>query len=87
VCSSDLLLEKGADINTRTRRGWTALMGAAFEGNLKIVELLLEKGADLNTVTRDGWTAYKSAEMAGHTRIARLLSPDEAPRQEEKLLQ
>lgn len=44
-----LLLEKGADIESKDLGGRTPLHGAAFTGQLAVVKLLLEKGADIET--------------------------------------
>jgi ankyrin repeat protein len=38
-------LEKGADINTKDRNGWTALMWATSMGHMQIVKLLQARGA------------------------------------------
>ena len=38
------LLKEGADVNARTKDGWTALMGAAYIGRNDIVKVLLEHG-------------------------------------------
>jgi ankyrin repeat protein len=43
-----LLLEKGAEVNTQARRHGNALSTASLEGYEKVVELLLEKGADVS---------------------------------------
>ncbi len=42
------LIEAGADVNMKQAGGFTALMGAAQNGNAQIVQLLLEHGADIN---------------------------------------
>ena len=42
-----LLLEKGADINSRNLFGETSLDIACYKGHLEIVRLLLERGADM----------------------------------------
>jgi len=39
------LLERGADVNSRDKDGWTPLHWAAFEGKTKMVKFLLSKGA------------------------------------------
>ena len=51
-----LLLEKGADIEARTKKGSTPLHRAAWGGIDKVVRLLLEKGADIEARTKKGST-------------------------------
>ena len=41
-------LRKGADVNTRDRRGSTLLMHAAIAGSPDAVKLLIDSGADVN---------------------------------------
>jgi ankyrin repeat protein len=41
-----LLLEKGAELETEDRHGWTPLSYAARNGHEAVVKLLLEKGAE-----------------------------------------
>ena len=48
------LLAAGADVNAAGADGQTALILAAGEGDLSIVELLLAAGADVNAVAADG---------------------------------
>ncbi|KAE8305151.1 Ankyrin repeat protein 3 [Giardia duodenalis] len=55
----------------QNRDGWSALMFAAQQGNMRAVKLLIDKEADL--VRNDGMTAYKLAVENGHTEIANLL--------------
>lgn len=57
-----LLLQKGADVNTKTNtQGYSALMFAAISNNCEIVQLLLEHGADVEAKNLIGKT---SSEMA-----------------------
>ena len=42
----ELLLKRGADVNHKDERGWTALEYAYESCNLKMIRLLLEKGSD-----------------------------------------
>ena len=42
------LIEKGADVNAKSRDGSTPLHSAAFLGHTEIAELLIQKGADVN---------------------------------------
>ena len=43
---AQLLLEHGADVNTRRNDHWTPLHAASYFGNVKIIRLLLDHGAD-----------------------------------------
>lgn len=65
-----LLLEAGANVNTRNDNGFTALMDAAYHASNKaeqqkhpwppcaeIVKLLIQHGADVNAKDKDGKTA------------------------------
>ena len=43
---AELLLERGADVNTRSNDHWTPLHAASYFGSIEIVRLLLDHGAD-----------------------------------------
>ena len=58
-----LLLEHGADVNTKSRDGGTALHAAAFLGRIETVKFLLEKGADANLRSNIGGTAMDGAKL------------------------
>lgn len=67
-------LDKGVDVNTKTRYGATALSYACDKGHVEVVKLLLERGADPDV--RD--TFYRATPMSwaapkGYTEIVRLL--------------
>lgn len=57
-------------LDAKARNGDTALMVAAFKGNLGAVETLLGKGASVN---RPGWTALHYAAASGSNDIVQLL--------------
>lgn len=63
-----LLLAAGADVNLKSKSGWTALEQAACKGNYSIVELLSKiQGIDVNSQDEHGstaliWAAYKLLE-------------------------
>lgn len=76
----NLLLDAGADINARTlptapakRRGWTALMFAAMQGNQAACDTLLAAGADASLKDDEGRTA---ANHAATLRLIDALLPD-----------
>ena len=67
------LLAGGADVNSRTPIGDTALIRAAFFGHAEVVRVLLAAGADARA--RDGYdlTAYEWSARKGFYDVARLL--------------
>lgn len=68
-----LLIEKGADVNGKSKLGFTALQAAAFRpGSEKILEFLLDKGA-LVDITNGGYTALGTAAKSGHISNVRCL--------------
>ena len=67
------LIEKGADVNLKSKNGWTALHAAAFKGPAEIVKLLIEKGADANTKDLRGQTPLMIARILKHEEMVRLL--------------
>jgi len=66
-----LLLERGADINSRGAYNRTPLFRAAFAGNEEVVLLLLKSGADPRLRADDGQTAF---DVAATPTIAKTLS-------------
>jgi broad specificity phosphatase PhoE/predicted kinase len=69
-----ILLNGGADPNSRDYDGSTLLHIACMNGRLSIVNLLLEFGADASLVDRDGSTPLEVAEENGFADIAQTLS-------------
>ena len=65
-----LLLEKGADMKVKDKRGRTVLIRASKFGNGDAVSLLLEWGAFVNTVAADGGTPLTTAKEAEKLDIA-----------------
>jgi len=68
-----LLLEHGADINARSKRGRTPLHWASFDGVPEVVRLLLEHGADVEVKDIHEKTALELAVEKGHDEVAGLL--------------
>jgi ankyrin repeat protein len=75
----ELLLKSGADPNSQTKDGISALMAAAAHGNLEICRVLVKAGAAVNLKHEKGPTALALARAAGHLGIAELL--EAAPNQ------
>ncbi|OTA69997.1 ankyrin [Hypoxylon sp. EC38] len=70
----ELLLERGANTNRRTRaREWTALLIAADGGHDKIVRTLLEHGADPDALSDQGVKAITLAASRKHTKTVEVL--------------
>jgi ankyrin repeat protein len=67
------ILAQGADANSKTTNGRTALMSACFNGNARIVKALLGYGADVNIADSRGITALMDAVLFGNDEIVRLL--------------
>lgn len=61
-----LLVDKGADVNARSRGGVTALMVAAGYDNAPLIGLLVQAGAKLDAKSDDGKTALDIARDNGN---------------------
>ncbi len=57
-------LEAGADVNARSRQGWTPLHKAVWRGDPKAVLVLLEFNADATALAKDGKTPWNYAEFS-----------------------
>jgi hypothetical protein len=68
-----LLVQRGADVNSRTRSGTTPLHTAVLYGRLQVAEFLLEKGADINAKSASGATPLSLADAANFQLIAKML--------------
>ncbi len=64
-----LLLEHGAEVNVRDKKGLTPLHYAAMEGNLETVKLLLKQGANPNTISQRGESPTHLATLQQHFEI------------------
>jgi len=68
-----LLLAAGAAVDQRNRHGWTALMAAAYVGDIATAKLLLEVGAAFDAPNRRGETPLMLAAACGAIEVATLL--------------
>jgi len=66
---TELLLAKGARLETRDRIGNTPLLIAANTGNQAMIELLLARHADVQARNDQGWTALMFAAQSGQTEL------------------
>ena len=58
------LLEKGAEVDARTKKKWTALILAAEAGQAEIINILIKHGADFNAQTQ-----FEGANTKGYTSL------------------
>jgi ankyrin repeat protein/uncharacterized protein YtpQ (UPF0354 family) len=70
---AELLLAKGAEINSKGTKGETPLHLAASLGHVHVVKLLLGKGADVNAKAKDRVTPLHLAALEGTREVAALL--------------
>jgi len=68
-----LLLKAGANIDVKSKYGWTALMHASYNGHVDVIRLLLEAGADVEAKSNAGMTALMHASFNGHVSVVKLL--------------
>ena len=67
-------LDKGVDVNSRTRYGATALSYACDKGHIEVVKLLIDRGADVNVKdTFYGEVPLGWALSHGHAQVVKLL--------------
>jgi hypothetical protein len=67
-------LDKGVDVNAKTRYGATALSYACDKGHIDVVKLLIERGADVNVKdTFYGEVPLGWALSHGHVQVVKLL--------------
>ena len=69
----ELLIIKGADVDSRGFHFWTPLMVASKNGLVNIAEILIENGADINAMEFYGWTPLMIASSEGHYETVKLL--------------
>ena len=53
VDMAEILLEYGADLNSRDIEGWTPLHAAAATGNVQLISILVDCGANLVAINHD----------------------------------
>lgn len=81
-------LDKGVDVNAKTRYGATALSYACDKGHVDVVKLLIERGADVNAKdTFYGEVPLGWALSKGHAPIVKLLLDKGAAGIERALIQ
>uniref|UniRef100_A0A0G4I247 Uncharacterized protein n=1 Tax=Chromera velia CCMP2878 TaxID=1169474 RepID=A0A0G4I247_9ALVE len=72
----EILLDRGANVNTRNANSRTALHEAAQRGVIEIVRFLIERGADLQVRDDQGHTPHDVAvRLERHPEVVALLVP------------
>jgi ankyrin repeat protein len=70
--SLELLFARGAN-GRAAKPAYTALMAAAHNGDLDVVQCLLDHGADANAKTPTGFSPLIAAALSGNARVVALL--------------
>jgi ankyrin repeat protein len=70
---ADVLLSKGANVNTQIETYGTALQAACCNGNIRVVSMLLAKGVDVNVQGGHYGTALQAACYEGNTTVVSML--------------
>jgi len=68
-----LLIDYGADVNTKYKDGTTPLHLAALRGQTDAIKLLIDHDADVNAMANGGFTSLSLATEQGYTETANLL--------------
>ena len=76
IVTAKLLLDLGAEVNSRNSYGESAVLGATARGPIPLVQLLLDNGADLDVEDLFGWTPLISAEWGKNYGGQQLKNPE-----------
>jgi hypothetical protein len=70
---ADLLVQNGADLETKDNEGFTPFLLASYYGDTVLMELLIKKGADIYSTNNAGNNALTLSIMAGQKNITLFL--------------
>ncbi len=72
------LINNGTNVGAKDKEGITALMVAAYHGNVPILEALIEAGANINAKTKKKVTVAHWGIMSKNFEVIRILSENKA---------
>lgn len=75
---TSLLLDQGAEVNTRGGRYGSALHAASIRGHKQVVQMLLKAGADINAQNGDYGDPLQAASYEGHKLTVKMLLENKA---------
>ncbi|KAK0611987.1 ankyrin repeat-containing domain protein [Immersiella caudata] len=70
---AEILIQMGANIESKDNYGRTPLLSAAINGHEAVVKVLLEKGVEVESKDNYGRTPLLSAAMNGHEAVVKVL--------------
>jgi ankyrin repeat protein len=73
VGAAEVLLQAGAEIDTRDPDGWTALIHACSRGHAPLAKFLISNKADIECQVACGWRPLMFAAANGHAEACALL--------------
>lgn len=73
TATARLLLDRGANVDSRSIKGYTPLHEAVRASNGTLLELLVSRGADIDAATNEGSRPLHSAALADDVPMIRLL--------------
>ena len=68
-----LLLDKGSNLESKTRDGLTPLHCAARSGHENVVDMMVQRGAPISAKTKNGLAPLHMASQGDHVDAARIL--------------
>ena len=69
-----LLIERGAEVDSRDEWGWTTLLHASSRyGHLEVSQVLLDHGENVNSRNQNYWTPMRLLAGNGHLEMVKLL--------------
>ena len=74
---SRILIDHGANLNTRMYNYWTPIHFSAYNGYLRVVELLLDRGVNTHSLDNNSQIAYQVLLQQGHRKVPDLLREHE----------